>query len=139
MRVYPGGPKCNYNGKLVDHLTYILESGGITGDILIEILKYFVETDLFPRLPGGIIPALIVDGHQSRLDPKFVEYINDVGHHWKVCLGVPYAITLWQVGDASEKMEWLSRSGIVKNQNLCFGRMNTAYHVQSVQRMLCPS
>ena len=41
----------------------------------------------------------------------FVEYINDKNHTWKVCLGVPYATTLWQVGDASEqngmvKLEW---------------------------------
>ena len=95
----------------MDCLTYALESGGITDDILIEIQKYFDETDVFPWLPGGAIPVLIVDGHQSRLDPKFVEYINDDGHRWKVCLGVPYATTLWQVGDASEqngmvKQEW---------------------------------
>jgi len=34
---------------------------------------------------------LIVDGHQSRLDPKFVAYINNKAHEWRVCLGVPYA------------------------------------------------
>jgi hypothetical protein len=54
---------------------------------------------------------LIVDGHQSRLDPAFVSYINDPAHEWRVCLGVPYATVLWQVGDASEqngkfKIEW---------------------------------
>jgi hypothetical protein len=54
---------------------------------------------------------LIVDGHQSRLDPKFVVYINNKAHEWRVCLGVPYATVLWQVGDASEqngkfKIEW---------------------------------
>jgi hypothetical protein len=64
-----------------------LESGGITGDILIEIQKYFDETDVFPWLPGGIIPVLIVDGHQSRLDPKFMEYINDDGHVGRFALG----------------------------------------------------
>jgi hypothetical protein len=41
----------------------------------------------------------------------FVEYINNDNHIWKVCLGVPYATILWQVGDASEqngmvKLEW---------------------------------
>jgi hypothetical protein len=54
---------------------------------------------------------LIVDGHQSRLDPAFVSYINHPDHEWRVCLGVPYATVLWQVGDASEqngkfKIEW---------------------------------
>ena len=110
-RYYPGGPTCKYNGKVVDCLTFISESGGITGDILVEILTYFDQIDLFPRVPGGPIPFLVVDGHQSRLYPKFVEYINDHDHRWKVCLGVPYATTLWQVGDASEqngmvKLEW---------------------------------
>jgi hypothetical protein len=112
-KYYPGGPKCKYNGKVVDCLTYTSESGGITGEILVEILTYFDYIDLFPRVPGGPIPVLIVDGHQSRLAPVFVEYINNKNHTWKVCLGVPYATTLWQgqVGDASEqngmaKLEW---------------------------------
>jgi hypothetical protein len=104
-------PKCKYNGKVVDCLTYTSESGGITGEILVEILTYFNSIDLFPRVPGGPVPVLIVDGHQSRLVPVFLEYINDKNHTWKVCLGVPYATTLWQVGDASEqngmvKLEW---------------------------------
>jgi len=39
-KYYPGGPKCRFNGKEVDCLTYVSESGGMTGDILIEILSY---------------------------------------------------------------------------------------------------
>jgi hypothetical protein len=54
---------------------------------------------------------LIADGHQSRLDPRFVSYINNKDHEWRVCLGVPYATVLWQVRDALEqndkfKIEW---------------------------------
>ena len=110
-KYYPEGPQCNFNGKVVDCLTFCSESGGITGDILVQILQYFDELDLFPRVPGGPIPFLIVDGHQTRLDPKFIKYINDKGHEWRVCFGVPYATVLWQVGDASEqngkfKTEW---------------------------------
>ena len=93
-KYYPGGPKCKFNGKVVECLTFVSESGGITGDILVDILKCFDQIDLFPRVDGGPILVLIVDGHQSRLDPKFVEYINDSFHKWKVCLGVPYATTL---------------------------------------------
>ena len=44
----------------------------------------------------------IIDGHQSRLEPKFIQYINDKGQEWKVCFCVPYATVLWKVGDASE-------------------------------------
>ena len=108
---YPGGPKCIFRGKEVDCLTFASESGGITGAILVKILEYFDKIELFKRYPGGPIPMLIVDGHQSRLDPRFVTYINDKTHEWRVCLGVPYATVLWQVGDASEqngkfKIEW---------------------------------
>ena len=54
---------------------------------------------------------LIVDGHQSQLDPKFVSSIYDKAHKWRICLGVPYATVLGQVGDALEQndkfmIEW---------------------------------
>ena len=91
----------------------MLESGGITGDILVKILTYFDAMELFPCSPKGPTPYLIVDGHQSRLDPKFVDYINTPGHKWKVCLGVPHATTLWQVGDASKQ------NGKVKSDWYC--------------------
>ena len=101
-KAYPGGPSCEYNGKVIPCLTYASKSGGITGDILVAVLTEFDARDMFPRR-NGLMPALVVDGHQSRLDPAFVEYINNPAHRWKVCLGVPYATSLWQVGDASEQ------------------------------------
>jgi hypothetical protein len=75
---------------------------------LVNILAYFDSIDLCPCIPDGPIPLLIVDGHQSHLAPAFVEYLDEKNHTWKVCLGVPHAATLWQVGDASE------RNGMVK-------------------------
>ena len=94
-KYYPGGPKCNYKGKEVDCLTFVSKSGGITGGILVEILKYFDLLGLFPRVPGGPIPVLILNGHQSHLDPSFTKYINGQDHEWRVCLGVHYATVLW--------------------------------------------
>jgi hypothetical protein len=47
--------------------------------------------------------VLILDGHESRLDVKFIAYINDPNHIWRVCLGVPYATSYWQVGDSAEQ------------------------------------
>ena len=46
---------------------------------------------------------MLIDGHSSRLDPKFLTYINNCNHQWKVCLGVPYLTSLWQVGNSKEK------------------------------------
>ena len=64
-KFYPGGPKCKYKGKEVDCLAFATESGGITGEILVEILTYFDAIELFPRCQGGPIPVVIVNGHQS--------------------------------------------------------------------------
>ena len=98
-------------GKDMECLTYGSESGGITGEILVDVLTYFNSINLFPQNPGGPIPMLVIGGHQSRLDPMFIHYINDKRHKWKVCFGVSYATVLWQVGDASKqngkfKIEW---------------------------------
>ena len=64
-KFHPGGPKCNYKEKEVDCLAFVTESGGITGKILVEILTYFDAIELFPRLQGGPIPVIIVNGYQS--------------------------------------------------------------------------
>eukprot|EP00985_Skeletonema_marinoi_P032003 scaffold37996_cov205-Skeletonema_marinoi.AAC.1 len=99
---YPFGPTCNYNGIDIPCLTYCSPSGGITGEILVMILKKFDELKLVPR-DNGVLPFLLIDGHISRLDPAFLEYINGEGHKWKVCFGVPYGTSLWQVGDAEQQ------------------------------------
>ncbi len=92
---YPEGPKCNFRGKLVACLTFAFKSGGITGTIHVQILEYFDQIDLFPCIPGGNIPMIIVDGHQSHRYPKFISYINHKSHEWRVFISVPYATVLW--------------------------------------------
>ena len=92
---FPGGQKCTYNGKEVDCLTFVSKCGRISSNLIGS--TYFISSRV--RWPT---PMLIIDGHQSRFDPKFIDYINNKGHQWKVCLFVPYATTLWLVSDASE-------------------------------------
>lgn len=101
-KYYPGGPSCEFNGITIPCLHVSSPSGGITGTILAKILTKFDAIGIAPR-DNGVVPFLLVDGHQSRLDPVFLKYINDETHKWKICLGVPYATSLWQVGDASEQ------------------------------------
>jgi hypothetical protein len=100
-KYYPEGPKCKYRGKEVDCLTFTSESEGITDAVLVKILEYFDVLQLFDRYPGSPVPMLIVDGCQSRLDPRLVSYINSKDHELRICLGVPCTV-LWQVGEASE-------------------------------------
>jgi hypothetical protein len=102
-KYFPNGPTCTYRGKTIPCATYITESGGINGEILVSVLRTLDDLDVFPRVPGGPVPVLIIDGHESRLDPMFLTYINGEGHVWKVCLGVPYATSFWQVGDSAEQ------------------------------------
>jgi hypothetical protein len=51
----------------------------------------------------GKRPFLLVDGHSSRFQLPFLEYINTAAHNWSVCIGVPYGTALWQVGDSTEQ------------------------------------
>jgi len=52
----------------------------------------------------GVSSFLLLDGHGSRFELPFLEYINNEAHKWKVCIGVPYGTSYWQVGDSTEQM-----------------------------------
>jgi hypothetical protein len=80
---YPQGTVCVLNGKHVPTLCCCFS------------LELFDRSD-------GINPFLILDGHGSRFDCSFLEYINSPLTPWSVCIGVPYE-TYWQVGDLSEQ------------------------------------
>jgi hypothetical protein len=99
---YPQGPVCNINGKEVPTFCCCSESGSITGDLLVEMLRHIDKYKVFDRA-DGIDPFLILDGHGSRFELPFLEYINKPIHKWNVCIGVPYGTSIWQVGDSTEQ------------------------------------
>ena len=69
-----------------------------------EILQHLDSFGLFDDdRNSGIKPFLLVDGHQSRFDLKFLEYINATETEWAVCIGVPYGTAFWQLGDSSKQ------------------------------------
>ena len=74
----PRGPTCIYKGRTIPCATYVGESGGITADILVAVITVLDELDVLPR-DSGITPFMLIDGHSSRLDPKFLKYINNCG------------------------------------------------------------
>ena len=65
------------------------ESGSITSEILVDALITLDLLNLFPRDNQNIKPFLLLDGHGSRLELPFLNYINNPEDHWVVCVGVP--------------------------------------------------
>jgi hypothetical protein len=66
------------------------------------MLAHMDKTGIFAQ-DTGPPPFLIIDGHGSRFDLLFLEYINNPEHNWNVCIGVPYGTSYWQVGDSTEQ------------------------------------
>lgn len=99
---FPGPPVCQYRGKTIPALIRWNESATITSEILVEMLSTLDVLNVIPR-DDNIKPLLLIDGHKSRLEIPFLEYINTPTDHWVVCLGVPYGTALWQVGDSKEQ------------------------------------
>ena len=102
-KVYPGPPTCSFNGKEVPAYVTCSSKGSITSKILAQTLKWIDERDVLPRKPNGPTPFLLLDGHESRIDLPFLDYINNDDHKWVVCLGLPNGTSLWQVGDSSQQ------------------------------------
>ena len=67
------------------------------------MLERMESFDLFPCVPSGTLPFLLLDGHGSRLQLPFLCYMNHPYHSCIVCIGLPNGTALWQVGDAAEQ------------------------------------
>lgn len=101
----PGGPECVFRGKTVPCYTTASPHGGITGEILMDLLKFMDGLELFPRTKNGPKPVLLLDGnnsHNSQFSLAFLQYINNLNTQWFVTVGLPYGTHVWQVGDSSE-------------------------------------
>ena len=99
---YPCGPTCEVRGVTVPCLVRWSPKGGMTSEILRDICATLDHLEVFDRSTGAM-PFFLLDGHGSRVELPFLEYINDPLHLWCVCLGVPYGTDLWQVGDSAEQ------------------------------------
>ena len=73
--------------------------GGITPTILVEILAYLDQHNLFPRT-DNLMPHLVTDGHDTRFHPTIVKYIFHPDHRWALSFGYPYGTHKWQFGDS---------------------------------------
>ena len=106
-KLFPGAPTCFYKGKEVPAFVSCSSKGSITSELLAEMLRWIDLHEVFDRHPKGPLPFLLLDGHGSRLEMPFLDYINSAEnngkHKWIVCLGLPNGTSLWQVGDSSQQ------------------------------------
>ncbi len=96
-----GGPECRFNGVTIPCFIGASPKASITSEMLAKMLECLDDLELFDRSDGRK-PFLLCDGHHSRLELPFLNYINDKAHEWTVCIGVPYGTHLWQVHDSEE-------------------------------------
>jgi len=101
-KLFPGGPTCTFLGKDIPCMVRWTPKGSITSQILADALAHIDSYNVYER-KNGRFPFLLLDGHQSRFEIPFLEYITDKEHEWQVCIGVPYGTSLWQVADSKEQ------------------------------------
>ena len=95
-----GGPVCHFRGKRISAFVSCSPNASITSDILADCLAHIDSFNVFRR-EHGEVPFLLLDGHHSRFELPFLQYIHG-NNKWTVCIGVPYATHWWQVADSSE-------------------------------------
>ena len=98
-----GGPKCCLKGKEVPAFIYCSPKGGITSELLKQMLERMDSFDLFSHVPSGPLPFLLLDGQCGRLQLPFIRYTNHPDHSWIVCLGLTNGTALWQIGDSAKQ------------------------------------
>ena len=101
-KMFPLGPECTFNGKKVPTMVRWSKSGSITSIILRDALATMDHYQLFERTATQR-PFLLLDGHHSRFEIPFLEYVTNADHPWMICIGVPYGTSLWQVADSKEQ------------------------------------
>lgn len=105
-KALPGLPTCTFRGKEVPALLAVTPKGSMTSEILMSALKKLDDLGIYERIPDGPTPMCVFDGHDSRLQLPFLEYVNkeEFGRpRWKACIGLPNGTTKWQVGDSAQQ------------------------------------
>ena len=100
---YQQGPVCEIKGKKLPTMCCCSESGSITADLLVAMLKVINKSEVFDRTNGILAPYLLLDGHGSHFDLTFLEYINNPDNPWSVFIGMPHGTSYWQVGDPRQQ------------------------------------
>jgi hypothetical protein len=101
-RMFPFGPTCTFNGVLVPTFVTCSKNSSIASQLLTNMLKGMDDLMLFHRSDGSN-PFLLCDGHGIRFEGPFLEYTLESNLPCNCCIGVPYGMPVWQVGDIIEQ------------------------------------
>ena len=127
-KVFPGGPTCDFRGKNIPTMVRYNEGGGITASILTDIFKTLDVLEVFYDIrQKGMKPFVLLDGHQTRFDLNFLNYVNDEKHPWCFAIGVPYGTALWQVGDSVKQNGCFKMNLTKRKQEMMSERMRNMY------------
>ena len=135
---FPFGPSCNIHGKNVLCFVCSTENGSITSELLGNMLRHIDNCCVFDRT-GGVLPFLLLDGHGSRFELPFLEYINGVGeegHKWRVCIGISYGTSFWQVGDSAKQNGSFKMAMVRAKMKLLQKRLIVIWNLQWKKQML---
>ena len=95
-KLYPGRSKCTYKGNKVPCMCCWTPKYSINSTILTDILRNLDNLGCYKEdQQQRFKPMFLLDAHGSRMELKFLSYINSVGTEWVVCIGVPYGTGLW--------------------------------------------
>ncbi len=73
----------------------------VTSEILRDALRKIDTIHTFNRTEAT--PFLLLDVHGSCFQLLFLDHITAEETKWTVCVGVPYGMHVWQVGDSSKQ------------------------------------
>ena len=75
-KYHPVGSSCTYKEKTVTCLVEFSKGGGISGNIITNVLNHLNALKLYNNgRENNILPVMLVDGHGSHFDMKFLQYI----------------------------------------------------------------
>jgi hypothetical protein len=96
-----GGRTCTFQGKVIPCFVCTSLKASISSQLLADMLSFIDSFNVFNRASRKN-PFLLLDGHHSRMDLTFLDYIHDPDHEWACCIRVPYATHIWQVADSPQ-------------------------------------